>query len=116
MNLKEKSLRVGLVLLVVLIAGGILLVAKGHDAVTLVVEKKEGILTAEQVKIAFENIGGRLVKENVQESQEVKKGDILMVLDSVDIDLVIERLQSQIGQMDAKIISIYRILTSNVRT
>lgn len=103
MNLKEKSLRVGLVLLAVLIAGGILLVAKGHDAVTLAVEKKEGILTAEQVKIAFENIGGRLVKEDVRESQEVKKGDILMVLDSVDIDLAIERLQSQIGQMDAKI-------------
>lgn len=103
MNLKKKSLRMGIVFLVLLFVGGMLLVFKGHDAVALAVEKKEGILTAEQVKIAFENIGGRLVKENVQESQEVKKGDILMVLDSVDIDLAIERLQSQINQMDAKI-------------
>lgn len=103
MNLQKKSLRMGMVFLVLLFVGGMLLVLKGHDAVALAVEKKEGILTAEQVKIAFENIGGRLVKENVQESQEVKKGDILMVLDSVDIDLAIERLQSQINQMDAKI-------------
>lgn len=103
MNLQKKSLRMGMVFLVLLFAGGMLLVLKGHDAVALAVEKKEGILTAEQVKIAFENIGGRLVRENMQESQEVQKGDILMVLDSVDIDLAIERLQSQINQMDAKI-------------
>jgi HlyD family secretion protein len=103
MNLKEKSLQMGIVFLVLLFVGGMLLVFKGHDAVTMAIEKKEGLLTAEQVKIAFENIGGRLLNENVQESQEVKKGDILMVLDSVDIDLATERLQTQINQMDAKI-------------
>jgi HlyD family secretion protein len=103
MNLKEKSLRMGIIFLVLLFVGGMLLVFKGHDAVTMALEKKEGILTAEQVKIAFENIGGLLVNEMVQESQEVKKGDILMVLDSIDIDLSIERLQTQINQMDAQI-------------
>lgn len=103
MNLKEKSLRMGIVFLGLLFVAGILLVFTGNDAVTIAMEKKEGILTAEQVKIAFENVGGRLVNEMVQESQEVKKGDILMVLDSVDVDLSIERLQTQINQMDAQI-------------
>jgi Multidrug resistance efflux pump len=93
----------GIIFLTLLFVGGGLLIFMGHDAVTLATEKKEGILTAEQVKISFENIGGRLVKEVVQESQEVKCGDILMVLDSTDIDLSIERLQAQINQVDAQI-------------
>ena len=72
MNLKEKSLPMGIVFLALLFVGGMLLVFKGHDAVTMAVEKKEGILTSEQVKIAFENIGGWLVNEMIKESQEVK--------------------------------------------
>lgn len=103
MNLKEKSVQIGIVFLALLLFGGILLVFTGHDAVTLALEKKEGIVNAEQVKVAFENIGGRLVNEAVKESQEVKKGDILLVLDSTDIDLSIERLQTQINQIDAQI-------------
>lgn len=103
MNLKEKSLRMGIIFLLLCFIGGGVLLFTGHDAVTMAAEKKDGILTAEQVKMAFENIGGRLVKEMVQESQEVKQGDILMVLDSTDIDLSIERLQTQVNQMDAQI-------------
>lgn len=98
-----KSLRLGMLALLVLFIGGAVLMLTGHDAVTLALEKKEGILSAEQVKIAFENVGGRLVKEAVQESQEVKQGDILMVLDSTDTDLAIERLKTQIAQMEARI-------------
>lgn len=100
---KEKMLRLGIVFLGILFVGGIVLGFAGHDAVTLSLEKKEGILSAEQVKLAFENVGGRLVKEAVQESQEVKTGDILMVIDSTDVDLTIERLKTQIAQMEAKI-------------
>jgi len=103
MKLKEKSLRMGIIFLLLLFIGGGVLIFTGHDAVTMAAEKKDGILTAEQVKMAFENIGGHLVTEMVQESQEVKKGDILMVLDSTDIDLSIERLQTQMNQMDAQI-------------
>ncbi|MBP2650531.1 MAG: putative HlyD family secretion protein [Firmicutes bacterium] len=103
MDLKKKTIVVGLIFFVLLFIGGMLLVLRGHDAVALAIEKKEGILTAEQVKLAFENVGGRLVTKQVQESQEVKKGDILMVLDSTDVDLSIQRLQTQINQMDAKI-------------
>jgi len=101
--LKNKTLQIGAVLLVLLIVGGLLLVLKGHDAVALAIEKKGGILTAEQVKLAFENVGGRLILEQVKESQEVKKGDVLMVLDSTDVDLSIERLKAQINQITAQI-------------
>lgn len=103
MNLKEKSLRMGILFLVILFVGGLLLTFKGHDAIALAVEKKEGILTAEQVKVAFESVGGRLVNEAVKESQEVKKGDVIMVLDSTDVDLSIAKLETQIAQMDAQI-------------
>ena len=101
--LKNKPLQIGSALLVLLIVGGVLLVLKGHDAVALAIEKKAGVLTAEEVKLSFENVGGRLVDELVKESQEVKKGDVLMVLDSTDVDLSIERLQAQINQITVKI-------------
>lgn len=103
MDLKQKTVKIGLVFLMLLFVSGGLLIFKGHDAVAVATEKKEGILTAEEVKLAFENIGGRLIAEQVKESQEVKKGDILMVLDSTDVDLAIAKLETQIKQMDARI-------------
>jgi len=60
-------------------------------------------LTAEQVKVSFDSVGGRLVNEAVKESQEIKKGDILMELDSTDIDLSIDKIKTQIAQIDAQI-------------
>lgn len=102
-NAKDKTLRIGFLCLVLLFVGGSILIFAGKDAVKMSMEKKEGILAAEQVKIAFENVGGRLVSEMVQESQTVKKGDVLMIIDSTDVDLAIEKLKTQIAQMDAKI-------------
>lgn len=103
MDLKKKSLRVGIVFLVLLFSAGLVLLYKGNDAIELAVKKKEGILTAEQVKVSFDSVSGRLVNEAVKEAQEVKKGDVLMVLDSTDVDLSIARLKAQIAQMDAQI-------------
>lgn len=103
MELKKKSLRIGFIFIGLLFLGGIILMYKGNDAVALATEHKEGILTAEQVKMSFDSVSGRLVNEAVQEAQEVKKGDILMELDSTDVDLSIEKLEAQIAQMDAQI-------------
>jgi len=107
MNVEQKAVRVGIIFLALLLLSGTVLVFAGRDAVTLALEKKEGILSAEQVKIAFENIGGQLVNEAVIESQQVKKGDVLMVLDSTDVDLSIERLKAQIQQAEAQISELY---------
>ena len=49
MNTRQKALRTGAIFIAVLIVAGLLLLYKGNDAVAIGMEKKEGILTAEQV-------------------------------------------------------------------
>ena len=87
MNTKQKATRVGVVFIALLIIGGLVLMYKGNDALALATEKKEGILTAEQVKMSFDSVNGRLLNEAVKEGDVVKKGDIIMELDSTDTDL-----------------------------
>lgn len=106
MDLQKNSLRVGIIFLVLLFSAGLILLYTGNDAVALAVKKKEGIVTAEQIKMAFDSVNGRMVSEAVKESQEVKKGDVLMVLDSTDVDLSIAKVKAQIAQMDAQIASL----------
>lgn len=103
MNVHQRATKMGLIFLALLVISGFLLCFKGHDAVVLATKKKSGILTAEQVKVSFNSVGGKLQTEAVKEAQEVKKGDILLVLDSTDVDLTIEKLQAQIKQLEAQI-------------
>ena len=103
MNTRQKALRTGAIFIVVLIVAGLLLLYKGNDAVAIGMEKKEGILTAEQVKMSFDSVSGRLLKEAVKEGDTVKAGDVIMELDSTDTDLSIERTKAQIAQLDAQI-------------
>ena len=84
MNTRQKALRTGVVFIALLIVGGLLLMYKGHDAIALGMEKKEGILTAEQVKMSFDSVSGRLLKEAVKEGDTVKAGDVIMELDPTD--------------------------------
>ena len=103
MMAKSKPVRVGILFIALLIIGGVALMYEGNDAVALATRQKDGILTAEQVKLSFDSVSGRLVNEAVKEGQFVKKGDIIMQLDSTDTDLSIEKLKAQIAQMDAQI-------------
>ena len=100
MNTRQKALRTGAIFIAVLIVAGLLLLYKGNDAVAIGMEKKEGILTAEQVKMSFDSVSGRLLKEAVKEGDTVKAGDVIMELDSTDTDLSIERTKAQ---LDAQI-------------
>uniref|UniRef100_UPI0034434717 HlyD family secretion protein n=1 Tax=uncultured Megasphaera sp. TaxID=165188 RepID=UPI0034434717 len=102
-HLPKRAWRLGLFFIGILLAGGVLLMYKGNDAVAQGIAKKDGILTAEQVKVSFQSVSGKMVNEAVQESQEVKAGDILMQLDSTDVDLDIAKTQAQIAQLDAQI-------------
>ena len=81
MNTRQKALRTGAIFIAVLIVAGLLLLYKGNDAVAIGMEKKEGILTAEQVKMSFDSVSGRLLKEAVKEGDTVKAGDVIMELD-----------------------------------
>ena len=103
MDKKLRAKKFGIIFAVVMVVTGLLLMYTGNDALVLATEKKEGILTAEQIKLSFENVGGRMVKECVKEADQVKKGDVLMVLDSTDVDLSIAKLEAQIDQMKSQI-------------
>ncbi len=105
MNARQKAERTGLLFLALLLIGGAVLMYRGNDAVALGAAEKEGILTAEQVKMAFHSVSGRLIKVNVTEGDVVKKGDVVMKLDAKDTDLAIKKTKAQIAQIDAQIAS-----------
>lgn len=105
MDWKNKTVRFGVVCVVLLAVCGVAFLYTGNDAVVMAKARKDGILTAEQVKVSFDSVSGRLLREAVREGDRVRKGDVLMVLDSTDTDLSIERTKAQIAQMDAEIAS-----------
>ena len=96
MDKKRKANKFNILFVALIVIAGLLLMYTGNDALVLATEKKEGILTAEQVQVSFDSVGGRLVNEAVKEAQEVRKGEVLMVLDSTDLDLSIQQLEAQI--------------------
>ena len=104
--MNKKANQVGIIFIVILIVSGFTLMYRGNDAVVLATEKKEGILTAEQIKVSFNSVSGRMVNEAVIEGQHVNRDDVIMELDSTDTDLAIEKLIAQIAQLDAQIKSI----------
>ncbi|MGG1661171.1 HlyD family secretion protein [Brevibacillus sp. NRS-1366] len=86
-----------------LVGGGGMLATYGKDAVSVAATQKESILTAEQVNVSFQQVGGRVTQVEVQEEQQVKKGDVLIRLDPTDLDLQIDKAQKDLEQMDVKI-------------
>ena len=101
--MNNRAKKVGIIFIMLMIVSGMVLMYRGNDAVVLATQKKEGILTAEQVKLAFDSVSGRMINEAVTEGQIVNAGDIIMVLDATDTDLAIERLKAQIAGIDAQI-------------
>ena len=103
MGARRKAIRAGLLFIALLIISGVVLMYRGNDAVFLATQKKDGILTAEQIKLSFDSVGGRLINEAVREGQEVRAGQVVMEIDATDTDLAIEKLRAQIAQLDAQI-------------
>lgn len=91
-----------LLLVFSLAVGGILMAMSGRDAVSMAALKKSALLTADTVNASFQGVGGKVSAIHVREEQQVKKGDALITLDPVDTDLEIERLNSQIEQIDVQ--------------
>ena len=112
MQPRRKAIRAGIFFIVLLLVSGVILMYRGNDAVILATQKKDGILTAEQVKLSFDTVGGRLINEAVREGQEVTAGQVVMELDATDTNLAIEKLRAQIAQLDAQIQS----TTGNMQT
>ena len=102
MDPKKKAKRVGIAFIALFIIAGLVLMYTGNDAVVLAVRQKEGILTAEQVKMSFDSVSGRFVREAVQEGDEVRAGDIIMELDATDNKIAMARVNAQIAQIEAQ--------------
>ena len=68
---KQKAQKAAVVLIIIFLVSGIILMYRGNDAVILGAEKKEGILTAEQIKLSFDSVGGRMITEAVKEGQKI---------------------------------------------
>ncbi|WP_392559557.1 HlyD family secretion protein [Orbus mooreae] len=86
-----------------LIGSSLIYFGSRNDAVSVAKYIKSGVLTADQVNVAFQNVGGKLVERKVEESQWVKKGDILMVLDDRDTAIAIEKNKAMIDAREAAI-------------
>ncbi|MHB0860869.1 HlyD family secretion protein [Paenibacillus sp. SEL3] len=99
----NKKVIVYVLLVVALGTGGTLMAMSGKDAVSMAAQQKNTLLTADTVNVAFQGVGGRVNTIEVKEEQQVKKGDVLMTLDPVDLDLQIEKLKTDIAQADVKI-------------
>lgn len=90
-------------LVLLLVGSSLIYFGSRNDAVSVAQSLKSGVLTADKINVAFENVGGKLITRHVQESQRVQKGDILMVLDEVDTNISIERLKAVIRSQEASI-------------
>lgn len=99
----NKKIIVYILLVVALGTGGTLMAMSGKDAVSVAAQQKNTLLAADTVNVAFQGVGGRVNTIEVKEEQQVKKGDVLMTLDPVDLDLQIEKLKTDIAQADVKI-------------
>ncbi|MBP7332805.1 MAG: putative multidrug resistance protein EmrK [Firmicutes bacterium ADurb.Bin373] len=99
----KKGLFPLILITIALITGGILMTLDGKDAVTMASTVKYGLLTADTLNQSFQGVGGKITSVQVTEEQQVKQGDILMTLDTTDIDLQIAKLKTDIQQLDVKI-------------
>lgn len=108
MNLSKKQLRditrTALGFTGVLCAAAALIwLGNRNDAVTNAKSLKAGILTAHQVKAAFETVSGRLVDRPIEEGMTVEAGAKLLAIDGTDIGLSIRQTEALIHQADAQI-------------
>lgn len=101
--LMNKKLIPLIIVIISLTIGGVLLTIKGNDAVSVAERKKESLLTADKINLSFQGVGGRVTAISAAEQQDVKAGDVLMTLDTTDIDLQIEQLKASISQQDVRI-------------
>lgn len=98
---------ISLVFFIILIGalgtGGYLMVKEGVDAASVAENEKSGQLIAELANVSFEQVGGKVNSINVKDGQQVEENDVLMTLDTTDIDLKIAQLDLDLEQMNVQI-------------
>lgn len=90
-------------LIILCVAVILITLGRRNDAVTKAQIYHAGVLTADKVNTAFDKVSGTLTRRYVKESDEVKKGDLLMEIDDRDLNFTIDNLQAQLDSLDAQI-------------
>ncbi|WP_294615865.1 HlyD family efflux transporter periplasmic adaptor subunit [uncultured Gilliamella sp.] len=100
----QKNIKIPVIFLLLLTFGSLLIfLGSRNDAVSVAKSIKSGVLTADEVNVAFQNVSGKVIERFVEESQLVKKGDVLMQLEDIDTKLAIERLQALVDSQQAAV-------------
>ena len=104
-DLKSRPVFRTLMFFVVIICTASLLIMIGtrSDAVTQARRLQAGVVAADEISVSCENVGGRLVKRRVNESDTVKKGDLLLEINAEDIELAVASLKAQLRNIDAQL-------------
>ncbi len=105
---KSRSvIRLVIIMLVLLtISSFLIFLGSRGDASTVAQRIKSGVLTADEINVAFENVGGTLIERNLIESQEVKKGQLLLALDEADTKITLDGLKAKLEAAEAELKSI----------
>jgi len=95
-----------IMLLLLTLSSFLIFLGSRGDASTVAQRIKSGVLTADEINVAFENVGGTLMERNLIESQEVKKGQLLLALDEVDTKITLDGLKAKLQAQEAELKSI----------
>lgn len=78
------------------VAVGLIALGNRNDAASEGERLKAGLLTAHEVRMAFQTVGGRLVDRPIEEGVTVEAGQKLLALDPTDVMLEIESTEAKI--------------------
>ncbi len=100
-----KQIRKTVAFVLIALTVGSFLMYFGHrsDAVNVAKSIKSGVLTADEVNVAFENVGGKLLTHSVEESEIVNPQQVLMQLDPIDINIAIDTLNANLASLKAQL-------------
>jgi HlyD family secretion protein len=73
------------------------------DAVTVAKSIKSGVVTADEVGVAFEGVSGKLISRKIQESDHVNAGDLLLVLNPEDRVIALKNLEASLAALRAQL-------------
>lgn len=85
-------------------AAGLIWLGNRNDAVSEAERLKSGIVTAHEIRAAFETVGGRLAERPIEEGMTVEAGALLLGIDPTDIEISIETSDAQLRQAEAQIV------------
>lgn len=85
------------------VAASLIFLGNRNDAISEAEHLKAGVLTAHQIRAAFQNVSGRLVERPIMEGRTVEAGDLLLGIDGTDLRLSIASTEAAIRQLSAQI-------------